>query len=136
MTTPFRSIRGTTSAVDAFLPRVLPARWLVVETRDDGRAYLNAAEGLSAILAVEHHPHPETGATDTWLHLSIARRDRMPTWTELTEARDLFLGPGTEAYQKLPKRSEHVNIHPYCLHLWALVNRPLTPDFTRGSGSL
>lgn len=40
------------------------------------------------------------------------------------------------ALQVLPPRAKHVNIHPFCLHLWCCLDGDVTPDFTQGSGSL
>src|SRR5262245_50238133 len=134
---PFRALTsGTLFELDGAAPRVIPGCWREATICVDGRAFVHAIEPMSVIISAEHHPHPETGAIELWLHCSVARRDRLPTWAELSEVRDAFLGPDTTAYQKLAKRSEHINIHRHCLHLWALVGRELTPDFTRGSGQL
>jgi hypothetical protein len=59
---------------------------------------------------------------DQWFHVSVSRPDRLPTWTELNKVRDEFLGPDTEAYHVLARKSDHVNIHENCLHLWAPVD--------------
>lgn len=66
-----------------------------------------------------------------WVHLSIAGRDRLPTWLELVEVRDWLFGPEALAIQVLAPVSEHVNIHPYCLHLWHCVDGSPLPDFRR-----
>jgi hypothetical protein len=58
----------------------------------------------------------------TWWHVSVSRSDRMPTWSEVMKVRNEFLGPEVEAYQVLPRHQDHVNIHNYCLHLWAPVD--------------
>jgi hypothetical protein len=59
---------------------------------------------------------------DKWIHLSVSRPDRLPSWEELSKVKDEFLGAEAEAYQVLAKRSDHVNTHPYCLHLWSPVD--------------
>lgn len=69
-----------------------------------------------------------------WIHLSVSRADRLPTWDEL-ETKEAFIGLEAEAIQVIPRRSKHINIHPYCLHLFFCPESGL-PDFTRGSGSL
>ena len=52
----------------------------------------------------------------TWLHASIAHPDRLPTYGELCALHAaVFTGP---AYQVFVGPDEHVNIHPYALHLW------------------
>jgi len=53
-----------------------------------------------------------------WVHLSIARPDRMPDWQLLRDMKNLFFGRERQAIQVLPSESVYVNIHPYCLHLW------------------
>lgn len=73
-----------------------------------------------------------------WLHLSISRPKSLPTWEDLVQARDCIFGPNRKCYQVLAPRYEHVNIHPYCLHLWSteeIIHDPL-PDFTHGMGAL
>jgi hypothetical protein len=72
-----------------------------------------------------------------WIHLSVARPDKMPEWSLLREVKNLFIGRERQAIQVLPNESKYVNIHPYCLHLFACVegDDPM-PDFTRGMGGL
>lgn len=53
-----------------------------------------------------------------WEHVSVSRRDRIPTWEEMCEVKDLFFGPDEWVVQYHPARSDYVNDHPYCLHLW------------------
>lgn len=71
-----------------------------------------------------------------WLHVSCSRRDRVPTWSELRMVKDLFIGRQNLAIQVLPPESRHVNIHPFCLHLWHCLDGDHLPDFTRGTGSI
>jgi hypothetical protein len=66
-----------------------------------------------------------------WVHLSMAGRDRLPTWPELVEARDWLLGSAALALQVIPPRDEHVNLHPFCLHLWHCVDGDPVPDFRK-----
>ena len=53
-----------------------------------------------------------------WEHVSVSRRDRCPTWDEMCQIKDLFWGAEDCVVQYHPPRSEYVNIHPNCLHLW------------------
>lgn len=124
------------STVREHLPRVLHGSWREVERRLDGAAYRHVSDPWTVILSTELHPHPYTGKEELWLHCSTARADRLPTWPELVEVRDLFLGRNTTALQVVPSHAEYVNVHPNCLHLWVPIGRRVTPDFTRGSGSL
>jgi hypothetical protein len=71
-----------------------------------------------------------------WRHFSMARADRIPTWEELVAMKELFLGAESRALQVIAPRSEWVNIHPYCLHLFVCLDGAVTPDFTHGRGTL
>lgn len=53
-----------------------------------------------------------------WEHVSVSRRDRCPTWAEMCEVKDLFFGEDEWVMQYHPARSDYVNDHPFCLHLW------------------
>lgn len=55
----------------------------------------------------------------TWIHLSISRHDRLPSWEEISKVKNEFLGAEIEAYQVLAARQDHINVHKNCLHLWA-----------------
>lgn len=44
--------------------------------------------------------------------------EALPSWEDLRRVKDIFIGREVEAYQVLPKESEYVNVHPFCLHLW------------------
>lgn len=48
--------------------------------------------------------------------LRLARR--CPTWEEMCMVKDIFWGEEECVVQFHPPRSEYVNRHPYCLHLW------------------
>jgi hypothetical protein len=58
---------------------------------------------------------------DGWEHVSVSLETRCPTWDEMCFVKDLFWLPTECAVQYHPPEAEHVNNHPYCLHLW----RPL-----------
>jgi hypothetical protein len=93
---------------------------------------LNREVQLRVFVEVEEH---DDGVD--WWHLSISGPHGLPSWAELIEARDAFLGKETQAIQILPPASEHVNIHPFCLHLWARVDGvPVIGDLRREGGDL
>lgn len=71
-----------------------------------------------------------------WLHVSASRGSRLPSYADLVEVKELFIGRERKAVQVFPSRAEHVNIHPHALHLWHCVDGDVLPDFTHGSGSL
>lgn len=55
-----------------------------------------------------------------WEHVSVSLpgKDRCPTWEEMCEVKDLFFDEEETVVQYHPKKSEHVNNHKFCLHLW------------------
>lgn len=57
-----------------------------------------------------------------WLHVSVSRRNRLPSWEELREVKELFVGRERVALQVLPRTSEYINVHPFVLHLWAVAD--------------
>lgn len=69
-----------------------------------------------------------------WEHVSVSREDRVPTWAEMCEVKDLFFGPDEWVMQFHPAASEYVNFHPNCLHLWRPVgmNFPTPPAWMVG----
>lgn len=113
------------------LPLVLPAGWSVVENRFDGSKYLNARSRMAVIASVEEHDGQR------WLHVSCSFPDRLPSWDDLKMVKETFIGREALALQVLPPETEYVNLHPYCLHLWARIDgvRPV-PRFTGSRGVL
>jgi len=53
-----------------------------------------------------------------WEHVSVSRRDRCPTWDEMCQVKALFWDDEDCVVQFHPPRSEYINNHPFCLHLW------------------
>lgn len=53
-----------------------------------------------------------------WEHVSVSLARRCPTWEEMCMVKDIFWGEEECVVQFHPPRSEYVNRHPYCLHLW------------------
>lgn len=56
-----------------------------------------------------------------WEHVSVSMRDRCPTWEEMDGVKRMFFNPYETAIQFHVPEANHINLHPYCLHLW----RPL-----------
>ncbi len=72
-----------------------------------------------------------------WIHASCSFQDRMPSYADLVWLKDTVFGDSRSAYMVLPKRESHVNIHPYCLHLYGrLDGTDALPDFTMGQGTI
>jgi hypothetical protein len=64
-----------------------------------------------------------------WIHCSISRPNRIPSYNELCRVKELFLGKDSLALMLFVPEAEHVNIHDFCLHLWVCLDGRPTPDF-------
>ena len=67
-----------------------------------------------------------------WEHVSVTpggKKSRCPTWDEMCAIKNMFFDEEEVVMQLHPAKSEYVNIHPYCLHLWRPLEReiPLPP---------
>ena len=62
-----------------------------------------------------------------WEHVSISRKSKMPSYDDLVWARQIFWGGNTTVMQLFVPAEDHVNVHPYCLHLW----RPMEGEIPR-----
>lgn len=63
-----------------------------------------------------------------WLHLSVSRANRLPTWADLVLVRD-ELGFGERVFvQLLPPRRAWLNFHSYVLHLMHRLDGPTVPE--------
>lgn len=65
----------------------------------------------------------KTSDNQYWIHVSLSRPDRMPEYIDMVKVKEHFLGPMVEAYQVFPSKVDHINVHNYCLHLWAPVDQ-------------
>lgn len=108
---------------------VLPADWKCGESYSNAAIY-SSISGLLAIVEVEMN------GTDRWIHVSFSRRDRLPTYEEMSLIKDLFIGRDRKAIQILPPKSEHYNFHANCLHMYSPIDRDPLPDFREASGAI
>ncbi len=60
-----------------------------------------------------------------WEHVSVSYPNRCPTWEEMCKVKDMFWNEDECVVEYHPPKSECVNKHPYCLHLW----RKIGEDF-------
>ena len=111
---------------EAMRPRVLPRNWVQCETFPN-KIYSKELD-LSIVWSVERIDGK------VWRHVSIAHRTRMPTYHELRIVKVWLLGAEAKAIQVFAPASEHVNVHPFALHLWAPVGHDPLPDFRREGG--
>jgi hypothetical protein len=112
---------------------VLPPGWKVDSLAVDGAFYRHSGLGLIAALSCSTELDGRV-----WLHVSVSRRSRIPSWDDISLVKEIFLGD-REAVIVMPPRARYVNIHPFVLHAFALRDPGEMiglPDFTRGTGSL
>lgn len=53
-----------------------------------------------------------------WDHVSVSLEDRCPTWDEMDFVARMFFKQDETAMQLHVPISEHINRHPFVLHLW------------------
>lgn len=106
-------------------PSVLPPNWRCIDRGIDGGLY-KSRDGFTVIVSccIERDGR-------AWVHLSVSRRDRVPNWDEMVRIKEIFLGKESLAVQVFPPRSEWVNLHPNCLHLYQCLDECPLPDFRK-----
>lgn len=69
-----------------------------------------------------------------WEHLSVSFDDETPCWDFMEEMKEMFWEDEEEAFQLHPAKSNYINNHEHCLHVWRPLNReiPLPPTITVG----
>lgn len=53
-----------------------------------------------------------------WDHVSVSFNKELPTWDDMCKVKNIFFNDDECVIQYHPPKSDYVNIHPYCLHLW------------------
>jgi hypothetical protein len=73
-----------------------------------------------------------------WEHVSVSTRHRCPYWSEMCYVKDLFWESDETVMQLHPAKSDYVNNHNHCLHLWKPINAniPLPPSIAVGDKNL
>ena len=87
----------------------------------NGKFYIQGPCGAILMIVASDGQDPEA---EGWEHVSVSIPNRCPNWTEMCFVKDLFWDEEECVVQFHPPKSEYVNNHPYCLHLW----RDLTAD--------
>jgi len=114
----------------SFVPKLLPAKWQVLQENDDG-AWFVSTTGLRVVLSAALEQDKRR-----WLHISVSKREALPSWEDLKEVKSLFIGDDRTAIQVFPPKAQWVNIHPNTLHLWTCLDGDVLPDFTNGTSSI
>lgn len=91
-----------------------------------GARYWRSSNGLLVIETAE-----ALSDDSRWLHVSVSRQKYLPTYADLARVKRVFVGREREAIQKFVAESEHFNLHASCIHLWARLDGPTSPDFRR-----
>lgn len=102
----------------------LPTSWKMVDSASDGHKWINKSEGISVIISIATQPDLKK-----WLHISLARPNRMPDYHDIKNVKTLFL-PNRKAIMVFPEDDKFVNIHPYCLHLFHCLDGDGLPEFS------
>lgn len=58
-----------------------------------------------------------------WEHVSVSLTNRTPNWKEMCLVKSLFWDEEECVIEYHPPKSEYVNNHPFCLHLWKEVGK-------------
>ena len=53
-----------------------------------------------------------------WEHVSVSTKVRCPKWEEMCIIKDMFWDETDTVIQYHPSKTDYVNNHPFCLHLW------------------
>lgn len=108
-----------------------PPGWHLTQPGQDGGMWDNHRKLLRVVASIgkELDGHQ-------WLHISVSHRRRVPTYDEICYVKRHWAGDDRKCVMVFPAKSEHVNIHPYCLHLWCCVDGDPLPDFTHGLGTI
>jgi hypothetical protein len=80
----------------------------------------------------------DDGRETGWEHVSVSTDRRIPNWIEMCFAKDLFWAEDECVVQFHPQKSDYVNNHPRCLHMWRYTrgNFPTPPSILVGYKSL
>jgi hypothetical protein len=49
----------------------------------------------------------------------VSRAKYIPSYQDLADVKRVFVGDALQAVQLFARAERHVNLHPFCLHLWA-----------------
>jgi hypothetical protein len=73
-------------------------------------------------------PYPRTGVTlkclassdagSGWDHVSVSLPNRCPNWFEMQHIHRVFFKKEETAWEYHVNEADHVNVHPYVLHIW------------------
>lgn len=56
-------------------------------------------------------------------HCSVSMPTRCPSWEQMCSIKELFWKDEECCMELHPPKSNYVNNHPYCLHIWRPINQ-------------
>lgn len=98
--------------IDNPLPREMP----------NAQAWRDAKSGMHIIETREDYDGRD------WYHVSMSHTDRLPSYDEMQLVRVCFIGEAHTALQIFPPKSQYVDHHHYCLHLYVCLTNDIVPD--------
>lgn len=110
----------------------------------------NASYGCNGFFVIPHYKisgytiNCQVSDGLKWQHVSVTisskdrKVERCPTWEEMCFVKSQFWNDDETVIQLHPPKSEYVNNHPYCLHLWKpdSIEIPLPDSLMVGNKSL
>ena len=123
-----------TSAKEIIVPltgKKPPPGWRLNTPGVDGGMWDNRKKQLRVIASVNTELDGKR-----WLHMSMSHPKRVPTYEELVYLKRHWAGEQLKCILVFPPSDEHVNIHPFCLHLFCCLDDDGLPDFTQGMGTI
>lgn len=112
-----------------FVRGILPDSWMMINGAADGASFAMLNQSGAVILTVIASQKIEADYK-RWIHISVARDDRLPSWDDVKMVKDLFIGKDKKAIQILPEEDKYVNINPNCLHLFYCLDDDGLPEFS------
>lgn len=69
-----------------------------------------------------------------WEHVSVSNDKHIPSWNVMCKIKDLFFYENETVIQYHPAKTNYINNHPNCLHLWRCINEqiPTPPTYMIG----
>ena len=108
-----------------YAPTVLPINWHQLKSPIFGvNSYTNNKDLIVLFSVADIH-----GDGRIWVHVSASYKDKLPSYNDLCTVKRIFIGDNRKALQIFPIKSDHVNIHPFALHLWSAIDGDGLPDF-------
>lgn len=101
----------------------MPNGWLKIDQRADGARYTHV-RGLRVMITAAIEADDRA-----WLHVSLSRKNRLPSYDDMVLVKQLFIGPDKLALQLFVPEDQHVNECEFCLHLWHCLDGLDLPDF-------